>query len=52
MNQKFNAPYLYNFTLYWVDKTGRSLRRAHEKEVRKKNKLKNTPPKKKSWLDD
>ena len=32
--------------------TGRSLRRACEKEQRKNNKLKNTPPKKKSWLDD
>ena len=32
--------------------TGRSLRRACEKEERKKYKLKNTPPKKKSWLDD
>lgn len=50
MNAKFNASvYIKPF---WVNKTGRSLRRAHEKEVRKKNKLKNTPPKKKSWLDD
>ena len=32
--------------------TSRSLRRACEKEERKNNKLKNTPPKKKSWLDD
>ena len=50
MNEKFNAS-LY-IQPFWVDETGRSLRRAHEKEVRKKNKPKNTPPKKKSWLDD
>lgn len=53
MNQKFNAHHHNSFIPYWVDKkTGRSLRRAHEKEERKNNKLKNTPPKKKSWLDD